>query len=688
MVLSQRKGVAHRKRKLDAVEHDSATATMLSNLAELQELRAFKEAVLSPLVGGLTFDLNCAEEKVELARQLWRGGYAESLSAMRDANPAYVKVIEAQVANSGDGKASEKHVARKRRLVDGILMCTSRAQSKMNMPLVTAALTVLSNADNVPVDFHEAVRQFFNGALATPNWCTSLMEEACKVRPPPDEETVDQVRVAVFDNLSMKKQYGAYMLGGEGGELKHMTNWFHVSLPRHLAPPTFSAHQIFTGGMFRNDLSLTRFCRRFYLNSPDVAANRSARWGRFLGAIQNGVHLERPAVRPTWKPRKEYERPVFDKLQSSYDDVRYEMNTIRNKFPHLKFVFLAGDGLTLQRINHLLAMTPEMYIHSTPAIIPVQGEHPHGLFHGMHCVWRLYRRFIMKCTAEINNVQIKDDPSVSDFNVSRFFLLNILSPACAEYILELCAADPEAEAWDDPGPFMAKAAVNINFSWLCHFLHDGAFWVLDFLQSVRGNESKKLDTLWCEFFSSAHSGTAHKTQYVGMSIMRVFWGCAMTPDLDALYHKIRTMPSGEHDGCGVGWDWAIELFNHAIKSHVSTRVSETQINNFVDQWAFVEAVSAHLRGLLYSDRAARYWRGRNARADIDTLKAFFRRSIGSTWAEATRPTNRLTVTTGADRTMPPWEEIARVMRRTGADAPHVYIRNYVESMTPYFEWQN
>ena len=202
MGLSQRKGVAHRKRKSEEVEHDLASAAMLSDLAELQELRAFKEAVLSPLAGGHTFDLNCAEEKVELARQLWRGGYAESLSAMRDANPAYVKVVEAQVANSGDGKASEKHGARKRRLVDGILMCTSRAQSKMSMPLVTAALTVLSTADNVPVDFHEAVRQFFNGALATPNWCTSLMEVARKVRPPPDEETVDQVRVAVFDNLS------------------------------------------------------------------------------------------------------------------------------------------------------------------------------------------------------------------------------------------------------------------------------------------------------------------------------------------------------------------------------------------------------------------------------------------------------------------------------------------------------
>ena len=30
------------------------------------------------------------------------------------------------------------------------------------------------------------------------------------------------------------------LLRGFGGELKHMTNWFHVSPPRHLAPPTFA----------------------------------------------------------------------------------------------------------------------------------------------------------------------------------------------------------------------------------------------------------------------------------------------------------------------------------------------------------------------------------------------------------------------------------------------------------------
>ena len=77
--------------------------------------------------------------------------------------------------------------------------------------------------------------------------------------------------------------------------------------------------------------------------------------------------------------------------------------------------------------------------------------------------------------------------------------------------------------------------------------------MLDFLQAVRGNESRKLDLLWREFFASAHTGTANKTQYVPMSIMRVFWGMAMTPELDALYHRIRTIPMGDSLGCNVGW---------------------------------------------------------------------------------------------------------------------------------------
>ena len=305
----------------------------------------------------------------------------------------------------------------------------------------------------------------------------------------------------------------------------------------------------------------------------------------------------------------------------------------------------------------------------------------------MHCQWRLFRPFIMKCAAELDNPQIKEDPGVSDFDSHRFFLLNVLTPAAGEYLIEL-SRTPGADDLDDPVPIMAKAQANVNFDWLCHFLHDCAFFTLDFLQSVRANDSAKLDILWREFFSAAHTSTAHKTQYVGMAIMRVFWGMAMVPELDALYHAIRTIPSGEHLGCGVGWDMVIEKVNLAIKEHVDAHVSEEQIRNFVENWACLETVQKHMRDILGENRAEQHWRGRDVRADIDMLKEFFRSKIGQTWATATRRDTTLRVTAGSGRAArKPWNDIEAVMAQRGDEAPHAYIARYVQRMTPYFTWQ-
>ena len=89
---------------------------------------------------------------MELARQLWLGGYAESLSALRFANAAYVQVIEAQVTNQYDRKASEGHAATKERLVDGILMCTSRAQLRVvrRMVLKLSKIVLILSIDSIP----------------------------------------------------------------------------------------------------------------------------------------------------------------------------------------------------------------------------------------------------------------------------------------------------------------------------------------------------------------------------------------------------------------------------------------------------------------------------------------------------------------------------------------------------------
>ena len=47
-------------------------------MEELEDLRLFRHDLLQPVNASATFDLNSATEKVNLARQLWSGGYTWS----------------------------------------------------------------------------------------------------------------------------------------------------------------------------------------------------------------------------------------------------------------------------------------------------------------------------------------------------------------------------------------------------------------------------------------------------------------------------------------------------------------------------------------------------------------------------------------------------------------------------------
>ena len=151
----------------------------------------------------------------------------------------------------------------------------------------------------------------------------------------------------------------------------------------------------------------------------------------------------------------------------------------------------------------MLAAHPEKYLDQTPAIIPVQGEHPHGIFHGMHAGWRLYWPFLCRIAEpDVLDIRsIKQDPNVSDFSFHRFFLFTVVR-ACSEFITDLGEDDAAATAFDCVSEYMAKSESNIDFAWVVHFLYDYGFWVLDFLQSVRSNQSERLDVLWREFFVS------------------------------------------------------------------------------------------------------------------------------------------------------------------------------------------
>ena len=633
-----------------------------------------------------TYDMMKPGEKERLARDLWTCNFSSSATALRSANAALVDVLRAQLVNTSP--ATESSISATERHIDGVLLDLCRAQNMHKIPLITAASALLCEVNGVAREFHDVVSAFHRGFALSEKWVHDFLKIVNACRPAPSHAVIAGLRAVCFDNLSVKVDYKSYSSGGETGHRKDMTNWFSTPLPAFLVPPSFDAGAIFLKGPFRTDLSLYAFGQLFYADNAEIAANKRSRWVRFLRAADNGQLLARPATRPLWQPFKTYHEPIPDALQSSYADVEKELRVMCQSFPSETFIFVAGDGLALMRLNHLLANKADVYIHQTPMVIPIQGEHPHGLFHAMHCQWRLHRQFLLWCAKQVDNDQVIEDPNVSVFNAHRFFFLNVVTRACAEYI-SLISKTPGSETLDEPEAFVRKAEANIDFAWVCHFEYDAGFFILDFLQSVRGNASHTLDLLWREFFASAHSGTAHKTQYVPMAIMRVFWGMALVPELSDLYHKIRTIPSGTHDGSGVGWDMAIEMLNAAIKAHVCHRISDVQIQHFIQSWALLESVQRRMRDYIYPGRTANAHghHSVNATPDVDRLVERFKEVIGKNWQAATAPNKVSHVTVGAARTKKPWTEVEEVMARTGADAPAAYIRSHVLELTkPFFGW--
>lgn len=81
------------------------------------------------------------------------------------------------------------------------------------------------------------------------------------------------------------------------------------------------------------------------------------------------------------------------------------------------------------------------------------------------------------------------------------------------------------------------------------------------------------------------TGTANRTNYVPMSIMRIFWADALIPPLRDLYHALRAIPMSYR--VYVGWDTPIEWLNGAITEGVTSLVSEQRIENLVENYSFM-----------------------------------------------------------------------------------------------------
>ena len=430
-------------------------------------------------------------------------------------------------------------------------------------------------------------------------------------------------------------------------------------------------------------LSIAEFASKFLLSNQEVVANKQKRFTAYLKKAADGTLLHRPDVNVPYVAHMTYHKPMWGVLQSSYADVEKELEVMREQHKDKRILFVGGDGLSIIRMNHLLLQRPERYIDSTPLIIPVQGEAPHGVFHVMHGGWRLYSRFIRAAADATLGIELAkavvDEPTVKVFN-TQIYALWWMTRACSEYLL-LLSRTPGAPSIDQPAEFIAECEKNVDLAWVAHFLYDFAYLVLNFKQEVRANRSKHIDVLWREFFSVGNTGTANKTNYVPMAIMRIFWADALAPDLAHLYHNLRAIPMSKR--VFVGWDTPIEWLNGAITDGVRQLVSDARIEEFVANYSLMNHTYASLLDVLevlHGGNGTSHMKDMSS--NVDEMKKWLVDKVGKDWATAT-VRNRSTKL-GIKRGVLPWVEVRESISQPGADSVPATICRHVRHLTKTF----
>ena len=345
-----------------------------------------------------------------------------------------------------------------------------------------------------------------------------------------------------------------------------------------------------------------------------------------------------------------------------------------------------GDGLAVKRLLEVIAADPITFLDTTPAVVPMLGEYPHGLHHIMHTAHRNFKPFVMRCAKETGNIAIVEDPAeVKYFNSHMYFHWK-LTRACAEYLYEI-SRSPGGLDFEDVPSFFRAVEANIDLAWVAHYAYDAGFLMLDFKQALRANQSDVLDQDWCEFLTLARTGTGHKTTYGILALMQVYRSVTLHPKLAELWRTVRTLPMSKNPGARVGHDSPCEWLHADITASVQTHVTEATIEKFITTRPFTTTVERELRSLLGTESDSSANKLKAMDEDVKKLLKLFRSEIGATWAAATsaNAVSKLKMQSRSQTT--PWAEYEAVASQKGNDSTASYVRRHLSTYAFQHEWQ-
>lgn len=164
-----------------------------------------------------------------------------------------------------------------------------------------------------------------------------------------------------------------------------------------------------------------------------------------------------------------------------------------------------------------------------------------------------------------------------------------------------------------------------------------------------------------------------------MSIMRVFWGQALTPPLAALYHNLRAIPVSQQ--VYVGWDTPVEWLNGAITNGVSSLVSEDRIANFIANYALLDSNYQLLLDTTQTGRSS-VRKMKDMESNVVAMKSWLIDKIGPDWRSATNE-NRSSKLDMPRGTLP-WVEVETVKNKRGRDSVALHVGGHVRKLTDTF----
>ena len=259
------------------------------------------------------------------------------------------------------------------------------------------------------------------------------------------------------------------------------------------------------GSVFKPDFDRESIIALFHPSHPEIQNNKLSRFTRYMQLAHDGQLFRRSTITPPYgKTCFHWNKPIFNRLQSSYEDVEHELDIFRTHLKHKDSLvcFVGGDGLSTMRMEWTIARNPDKYL-TPPIIIPMRGDHPHGTTHVNHACWRLWHKFLEPLLEACDYTYNKPDFTVKESKHFEFAAY-ICMRAVAEFVDEV-ALHGAPVGYDQPALFFAATATNIDAAYCIHFLHDYAFLYHQLRRAIRVGATPTIDLCWREVFSTFHT---------------------------------------------------------------------------------------------------------------------------------------------------------------------------------------